>query len=69
MLLLTESTQEWKRRFDRGDGLTKSDLTKQTNRNLSFQKNKEKFLAKFENHFDFIEKKVKEENKKINIYP
>ena len=67
MLLLTNSTLEWKRRFDRGDGFTKSDLKSHTNRNLRVIASKEKFLEKFKNYFDEIEKKVKEENNRINI--
>ena len=67
MLLLTKSTLEWKRRFDRGDGFTKKDLKDHTNRNLGFEYRKEKFLKKFKNYFDEIEKKVKKENNKIGV--
>ena len=43
LLLLTSSTLEWKRRFDRGDGFTKSDLKSHNNRNLGIIARKEKF--------------------------
>ncbi|WP_440923088.1 glycosyltransferase [Candidatus Pelagibacter sp.] len=67
MLLLTSSTLEWKRRFDRGDGFTKSDLKSHNNRNLGIIARKEKFLKKFEKDFEIIESRVKSENLKIGI--
>jgi hypothetical protein len=75
MLLLNQNIKQWKRRFNRGDGLTKKDLTIKDmeknmyviNRDATWHQNQKKYFKKNELNFKKIDEVVKKENLKLGI--
>ena len=66
-LLINKNTLMWKRRYSRDDNLTKKDLQKMKNRNITWQLNKKKFIQKTKKSLYSVERKVITANLKIGI--
>jgi hypothetical protein len=66
-LLINKNTLQWKRRFNRDDNLTKKDLKKLKNRNITWHLNRKNFLKKFKKSLLMVEKKAIDANLKIAI--
>ena len=75
LLLLDQNTKQWKRRFERGDGYQKKDLTIEgnernlyiVNRQASWFRNQKIFLKKNMDNFKKVDEIVKKENSKLGI--
>ena len=66
-LLINKNTKMWKRRYSRDDNLTKQDLKKLKNRQITWNMNRKKFLKKTKKSLYSLERKVIKANLKIGV--